>query len=175
MRRIAVILHEREQRCFACAQHGEETAARLRLVSSDPHDGLTAPVLRLMMTNINCTVLYVGVTADLTRRALAASHRCRRGLHERYNLTRLACSKHFRTVSNAIAGEKQIKAGSGMRNALIRSAESALDDLAADGIRRPVSSNPHCPDILSECEGSLLSTCKMTAMFRSALNMTIHQ
>jgi putative endonuclease len=86
-----------------------------------------------MMTNINCTVLYIGVTADLQRRVWQHRNGVTEGFTKRYNLTRLVWFETFGDISNAIAREKQLKGWRRSRKeALIKERNPRWDDLAAD-------------------------------------------
>lgn len=66
-----------------------------------------------ILTNKNCTVLYTGVTSNLQNRL----HQHRTGQFKdsftsRYNITMLVYYEEFDNIVDAIAREKQIKAGS---------------------------------------------------------------
>jgi len=66
-----------------------------------------------ILTNKNHTVLYTGVTSNLQKRL--QEHKT--GKHEssfthRYNVTELVYFEEFNLIVDAIAREKQIKAGS---------------------------------------------------------------
>ena len=66
-----------------------------------------------ILTNRNNTVLYVGVTSNLTQRV----HQHRTGFFKnsftsRYNLTKLVYYEKFLSIEDAIGREKQLKAGS---------------------------------------------------------------
>jgi putative endonuclease len=65
-----------------------------------------------IMSNRTRTVLYTGVTNDLTRRVLEHKEKLTEGFSKRYNVTRLVYYEVFDDVNSAIAREKQIKAGS---------------------------------------------------------------
>jgi putative endonuclease len=65
-----------------------------------------------IMTNFLHTVLYTGVTNDLKRRTFEHKSRNGRGFTSRYNATKLVYYEVFVDAYGAIAGEKQIKAGS---------------------------------------------------------------
>jgi putative endonuclease len=64
------------------------------------------------MTNSRNTILYVGVTSDLTRRVYAHKQKLVDGFTKRYNVTKLVYYEVLEDVGNAILREKQIKAGS---------------------------------------------------------------
>ena len=65
-----------------------------------------------ILTNAHHTVLYTGVTNDLRRRL--EEHRTGHGsgFAKRYNAHKLVYAERFQYVHDAIAREKQIKAGS---------------------------------------------------------------
>lgn len=65
-----------------------------------------------IMTNKHNTALYTGVTNDLIRRVIEHKEKKVRGFTRRYNITKLLWYDHTSDVSQAIAREKQIKAGS---------------------------------------------------------------
>ena len=66
------------------------------------------------MTNQYNTVLYVGVTNSLARRGY--EHKEKQSYHDsftkKYNINKLVCYETFENIHNAIAREKQLKAGS---------------------------------------------------------------
>jgi putative endonuclease len=71
-----------------------------------------------ILTNKNNTVLYVGVTSDLSKRM--QQHRSgyfRNAFTSRYNITKLVYYEEFLTMEDAIAREKQLKAGSRKKKA----------------------------------------------------------
>ena len=68
-----------------------------------------------IMSNTHRTVLYTGVTRDLRGRAWQHRNGQGGGFTVRYNCTRLVYYEEFRDSYNAIAREKQIKAGSRAR------------------------------------------------------------
>ena len=66
-----------------------------------------------ILTNKNNTVLYTGVTSNLSNRLVEHST----GFYEKsftskYNVTKLVYFEEFISIEEAIAREKQIKAGS---------------------------------------------------------------
>lgn len=66
-----------------------------------------------ILTNKNNTVLYVGVTSNLAHRIM--QHRTgkfKNAFTNRYNLTKLIYCEKFLSIDEAIAREKQLKAGS---------------------------------------------------------------
>ena len=82
------------------------------------------------MTNPGHTVLYTGITNDLQRRVL--EHRSGEGsaFTRRYHLTELVYFECGNDVREAIAREKQIKAGPRRKKlALIQAQNPAWEDL----------------------------------------------
>ncbi len=64
------------------------------------------------MTNKNNTVLYTGVTNDLIRWVYEHKNKLIKGFTSRYNIVKLVYFEELSDIRNAIAREKQIKAGS---------------------------------------------------------------
>ena len=86
-----------------------------------------------IMTNANNHVLYTGVTNDLLRRA--AQHKAGRGsaFTSRYRVHKLVFYEEFRRVTDALAAEKRIKAGSRAKKiTLIESLNPEWKDLPAE-------------------------------------------
>jgi putative endonuclease len=76
-----------------------------------------------ILTNKNNTTLYVGVTSDLISRIYEHIEKIYpRSFTSRYNLNRLVYYESFAFIEEAIAREKQLKAGS--RNKKIALIES---------------------------------------------------
>ena len=65
-----------------------------------------------MMTNPSNTVIYTGVTNDLKRRVWEHKNKKGSGFTSRYNITKLVYYEGFPRITDAIAAEKKIKAGS---------------------------------------------------------------
>ncbi|MEA5572851.1 GIY-YIG nuclease family protein [Calothrix sp. UHCC 0171] len=65
-----------------------------------------------IITNQSNTVLYTGVTNDLIRRIYEHKEKLIAGFTKKYNVNKLVYYEIFTDVNNAIAREKQIKAGS---------------------------------------------------------------
>ena len=84
-----------------------------------------------ILTNKKHTVLYTGVTSNLTNRL----YEHRNGLYQksftsRYNVTKLVYYEGFIQIKEAIAREKQIKAGSRQKKLdLINGFNSNREDL----------------------------------------------
>ncbi len=71
------------------------------------------PGYTYIITNKNHTTLYIGVTSDLSKRI--REHRMKRypnSFSARYNLSKLVYYEAFQLIGDAIAREKQLKAGS---------------------------------------------------------------
>lgn len=84
-----------------------------------------------IITNKYKTVVYIGVTSNLPQRIL--EHKNKRypnSFSARYNLDMLVYYEQFQWIGDAIAREKQIKAGSReAKNNLIRSLNPTWKDL----------------------------------------------
>jgi len=82
------------------------------------------------MTNKNNSVLYTGVTGNLGTRIYQHKEKVVAGFTKRYNVTKLVYYELFNDPYNAIAREKQIKAGSRKKKiALIESMNPEWKDL----------------------------------------------
>jgi len=86
-----------------------------------------------ILSNDRLTVLYVGVTSDLSHRLSQHRSGLIEGFTKRYNLNRLLYYEHYREIGAAIRREKQIKGWArAKKEALIRSANPEWHDLAPD-------------------------------------------
>ena len=66
-----------------------------------------------ILTNENNTVLYVGVTSNLSKRIQQhITGHFKNAFTSRYNVTKLVYYEEFDSIVDAIAREKQLKAGS---------------------------------------------------------------
>ncbi|MBK6912370.1 MAG: GIY-YIG nuclease family protein [Ignavibacteriales bacterium] len=65
-----------------------------------------------ILTNKNNTVLYVGVTNNLTRRIWEHKSKLIEGFTKKYNIDKLVYFESFDNPRDAIKREKQLKAGS---------------------------------------------------------------
>ena len=82
------------------------------------------------MTNVRNTVLYVGVTNDLVRRAYEHREGLANGFTRKYNIVKLVYYEVSEDIQSAILREKQIKAGSRRKKVqLINSMNSTWHDL----------------------------------------------
>lgn len=86
-----------------------------------------------IMSNMNNTVLYRGVSNNLQRRVLEHKQkRSPKSFTARYNVDRLVYYEQFGRAEDAIAREKQLKAGSRSRKVkLIERENETWLDLAA--------------------------------------------
>jgi putative endonuclease len=62
-----------------------------------------------IVTNLNKTVLYIGVTNDLQRRTYEHENGLLPGFTKKYNCHYLIYFEHFQNIDDAIAREKVIK------------------------------------------------------------------
>ena len=86
-----------------------------------------------IMTNPGHSVLYTGVTGDLSRRVWEHREHLIEGFTKRYNVTQLLYYEEYPDPASAIAREKQIKAGSRRKKReLIHSMNPAWNDLYED-------------------------------------------
>jgi len=89
------------------------------------------PGFAYIITNKYQTVFYTGVTSNLPKRIM--EHKEKRYLNSfsaRYNVSILVYYEQFQWIGDAIAREKQIKAGSReAKNDLIRSLNPTWKDL----------------------------------------------
>jgi putative endonuclease len=86
-----------------------------------------------IMTNQYNTVLYTGVTNDLSRRVY--EHQTNKGgsFSARYKVTKLVYSEAFEDIRDAIAREKQSKAGSRQDKVdLVKSINAEWKDLMGE-------------------------------------------
>jgi putative endonuclease len=65
-----------------------------------------------LMTNKTNSVIYTGVTSDLQERVYQHREKLLEGFTKKYNVNKLVYYEVFANIENAIAREKQIKAGS---------------------------------------------------------------
>ena len=62
-----------------------------------------------IMTNSNNSVLYIGVTSNLTKRVLEHKNHMYKGFSDKYNCTKLVYFEEFYKINDAIKREKQLK------------------------------------------------------------------
>ncbi len=83
----------------------------------------------VLSNDIN-TVTYTGVTNDLGRRVWEHKEKAFKGFSSKYNVTKLVYCEAFTDIRDAIAREKQIKAGSRLKKvALVTSINPEWRDL----------------------------------------------
>jgi len=83
-----------------------------------------------IITNEINSVLYTGVTNDLKKRIYEHKSKLIKGFTEKYNVDILVYYEVFDDINDAIAREKQIKAGSRQKKIdLIESFNPKWDDL----------------------------------------------
>jgi putative endonuclease len=84
-----------------------------------------------ILANKNNTVLYTGVTSNLKNRVFEHKEKfIKTSFTAKYNIDRLVYFETFRDIEEAIAREKQIKAGSrAKKEALINKSNPAWRDL----------------------------------------------
>ena len=61
------------------------------------------------MTNKNNSVLYIGVTSDLSKRVYQHKNHIYEGFTDKYNCTKLVYFEEFNDIKAAIIREKQLK------------------------------------------------------------------
>lgn len=71
-----------------------------------------------IMTNKYNTVLYTGVTGNLMRRVWEHKTQAHEGFTKKYNVNKLVYFEEYAGVNEAVAREKQIKAGHGKRSSI---------------------------------------------------------
>lgn len=83
-----------------------------------------------IMTNIDNTVLYTGVTSDLKKRIYQHKEKMVKGFTSKYNIVKLVYFEMFEDIENAILREKQVKGGSRLKKIdLIKSINPEFQDL----------------------------------------------
>jgi len=65
-----------------------------------------------LLTNKSNTVIYTGVTNNLPKRVYEHKEKLIRGFTSKYNVNKLVYFEAYDSIQDAIAREKQIKAGS---------------------------------------------------------------
>jgi len=68
-----------------------------------------------MLSNTHNTAIYTGVTNNLERRVLEHKSKRNPGFSAKYNCNKLVYFEEFQWINEAIAREKQIKAGSRLK------------------------------------------------------------
>lgn len=85
-----------------------------------------------LLTTLNHTALYVGVTNDLTRRVADHKAGTHAGFTKQYNVRKLVHFETYQSIAGTIAREKQLKAGSRAKKlALVDASNPNWEELAA--------------------------------------------
>ncbi|WP_242204729.1 GIY-YIG nuclease family protein [Aestuariivivens insulae] len=83
------------------------------------------------MSNKNNTVIYIGVTSNLLKRVYQHKTKSLKGFTYKYNCDKLVYYETFTDINQAIAREKQLKAGNRKRKEdLINSLNPEWKDLS---------------------------------------------
>lgn len=86
-----------------------------------------------MLTNKNDTVLYIGVTNNLSRRVYEHQNEQIEGFTKRYHLHKLVFFEKFTDINDAIACEKRLKHWTrAKKNALVESVNPNWEDLSKE-------------------------------------------
>ena len=86
-----------------------------------------------ILTNTNRTVLYTGVTNNLSRRIHEHTHAQGSTFTKHYQVHKLVFYEQFDKPAHAISAEKRIKAGSRQKKVVLIEAQNPLwRDLAGD-------------------------------------------
>lgn len=84
-----------------------------------------------MLTNKTNSVLYIGVTNNLTRRLYEHQNELVEGFTKRYHLHKLIYIEEYSQAEYALAREKQLKRWTrAKKNALVESQNPAWNDLS---------------------------------------------
>ncbi|HVW99871.1 MAG TPA: GIY-YIG nuclease family protein [Candidatus Babeliaceae bacterium] len=84
-----------------------------------------------IITNKNNRVLYIGVTSDLQGRIWQHKNKVYKGFAARYGCNKLVYYEEFQWIHDAIAREKQLKAGSRQKKIdLIEGINLSWEDLS---------------------------------------------
>ena len=85
-----------------------------------------------IITNKANTVFYIGVTSDLQGRILQHKQKVYQGFSAKYKCNKLVYFEEYQFIQDAIAREKQLKAGSRQNkiNIIVKN-NPAWDDLSA--------------------------------------------
>ena len=84
------------------------------------------------MTNQYNSVLYIGITANLIRRVYQHKSKLFKGFTSKYNCNKLVYFEIHSQIQDAIAREKQLKAGNRKgKNKLVNEINPKWEDLSA--------------------------------------------
>ena len=62
-----------------------------------------------ILTNTNNTVLYIGVSNNISRRIFEHNNKLNKGFTSKYNVNKLVYCETFNSIEEAITREKQLK------------------------------------------------------------------
>lgn len=83
------------------------------------------------MANKNNTVIYIGVSSNLLKRVYQHKTKVFKGFTSKYNCDKLIYFEEFEDINQAIAREKQLKAGNRQRKEdLIKQENPNWEDLS---------------------------------------------
>ncbi len=86
-----------------------------------------------MLTNKSNTVIYIGVTNDVRRRVWEHKKGIYKGFTQKYACNKIVYYEDYKWIQDAIAREKQLKAGSRQKKIdLINTENQAWKDLSID-------------------------------------------
>lgn len=92
---------------------------------------MAKPGFVYIMTNKSNKVLYTGVTSDLVRRVYEHKEKLTKGFTAKYNCNKLVYFEVYDDIIEAIAREKQLKAGSRAKKIdLIQAKNTKWEDLS---------------------------------------------
>ena len=108
--------------------HCEHSEAIRPVLSDQPNNVINSMVRSYyvyLLTNANHTVLYTGVTNNLERRVVEHKAGIREGFTKKYNVSKLVYFETYGSINDAIAREKQIKAGSRVKKLALINADNS--------------------------------------------------
>jgi len=85
------------------------------------------------MANKNNTVIYIGVSGNLLKRVYQHKTKFYKGFTARYNCDKLVYFEEFEDINQAIAREKQLKAGNRKRKEALIQVENPLWEDLSEG------------------------------------------
>ena len=86
-----------------------------------------------ILTNKTNSVVYIGMTGDLTRRLYEHKNGLIEGFSKKYKVNKLVYIEEYDNVNDCISREKQLKGWSRIKkNALIESINSNWNDLSIE-------------------------------------------
>lgn len=86
-----------------------------------------------ILTNKSNNVMYIGITNDLMRRLYEHKEKLLEGFTKRYNVNKLVYFEEFKTPTDAIKREKQLKHWNrSKKNAIVETVNPEYKDLTED-------------------------------------------